>query len=53
MVIAAVAAMYWVYNAGYWLPMGGGSTGPLRAILPLDEAGEVVEKKVNGGEPGA
>ena len=27
-VIAAVALVYFVYNAGYWLPFGGGSPGP-------------------------
>jgi hypothetical protein len=32
-VIAAIAAAYFVYNAGYWLPMGGGSPGP-RFLIP-------------------
>ena len=33
-VIAAVALAYLVYNAGYWLPMGGGSPGP-RFLIPI------------------
>jgi len=33
-VIAAVALAYLVYNAGYWLPMGGGSPGP-RFLIPV------------------
>lgn len=32
--IAAVAIAYLVYNAGYWLPMGGGSPGP-RFLIPI------------------
>ena len=32
--IAAVALAYLVYNAGYWLPMGGGSPGP-RFLIPI------------------
>ena len=31
--IAAVALAYFVYNAGYWLPFGGGSPGP-RFLIP-------------------
>nr|MBA3475482.1 hypothetical protein [Actinomycetota bacterium] len=31
--IAAVCAVYLVYNAGYWLPFGGGSPGP-RFLIP-------------------
>jgi hypothetical protein len=36
-VIAAVAIAFFVYNAGYWLPLGGGSPGPrfLTPILPF------------------
>ena len=33
-VIAAVALAYFVYNAGYWLPLGGGSPGP-RFLIPV------------------
>ena len=32
--IGAVAIAYLVYNAGYWLPMGGGSPGP-RFLIPI------------------
>jgi hypothetical protein len=32
-VILAVAVVYFVYNAGYWLPFGGGSPGP-RFLIP-------------------
>lgn len=32
-VIAAVCAAYFIYNAGYWLPMGGGTPGP-RFLIP-------------------
>jgi hypothetical protein len=32
-VITAVAAAYFIYNAGYWLPFGGGSPGP-RFLIP-------------------
>jgi len=32
--IAAVSLGYLVYNAGYWLPMGGGSPGP-RFLIPI------------------
>ena len=32
-VIGAVAITYFVYNAGYWLPFGGGSPGP-RFLIP-------------------
>jgi hypothetical protein len=32
--IAALALAYLVYNAGYWLPMGGGSPGP-RFLIPI------------------
>ena len=32
-VIAAIALAYFVYNAGYWLPFGGGSPGP-RFLIP-------------------
>jgi hypothetical protein len=31
--IAAIGAIYFVYNAGYWLPFGGGSPGP-RFLIP-------------------
>jgi hypothetical protein len=31
--ILAVAAIYFVYNAGYWLPYGGGTPGP-RFLIP-------------------
>jgi len=31
--ILAVAAVYFVYNAGYWLPYGGGTPGP-RFLIP-------------------
>src|SRR5919109_1528714 len=32
-VIGTVAAGYFLYNAGYWLPFGGGSPGP-RFLIP-------------------
>jgi hypothetical protein len=32
-VIAAVAIVFFLYNAGYWLPFGGGSPGP-RFLIP-------------------
>ncbi|MGH2922567.1 MAG: hypothetical protein ACRDKH_00855, partial [Solirubrobacterales bacterium] len=32
-VIGAIALAYFVYNAGYWLPFGGGSPGP-RFLIP-------------------
>jgi hypothetical protein len=32
--IAAVAAVYLVYDSGYWLPFGGGTPGP-RFLMPL------------------
>jgi hypothetical protein len=32
-VILAVAAVYLLYNAGYWLPFGGGTPGP-RFLIP-------------------
>src|SRR5262249_56417148 len=32
-VILAVAIVYFIYNAGYWLPFGGGSPGP-RFLIP-------------------
>jgi hypothetical protein len=32
-VIGAVALAYFLYNAGYWLPMGGGTPGP-RFLIP-------------------
>ena len=32
-VILAVAAVFFIYNAGYWLPFGGGSPGP-RFLIP-------------------
>ena len=32
-VITAVCAAYLLYNAGYWLPMGGGTPGP-RFLIP-------------------
>jgi hypothetical protein len=32
-VILAVAATYFIYNAGYWLPFGGGTPGP-RFMIP-------------------
>jgi hypothetical protein len=32
--IAAIALSYLVYNAGYWLPFGGGSPGP-RFLIPM------------------
>jgi hypothetical protein len=31
--IAAVAIAYFIYNSGYWLPMGGGTPGP-RFLIP-------------------
>ena len=31
---AAIALAYLVYNAGYWLPIGGGSPGP-RFLIPI------------------
>jgi hypothetical protein len=33
-VIGTVVAAYFVYDAGYWLPMGGGSPGP-RFLIPM------------------
>jgi hypothetical protein len=33
-VIGSVVAGYFVYDAGYWLPMGGGSPGP-RFLIPM------------------
>jgi hypothetical protein len=32
-VIVAVAAGYFIYNSGYWLPFGGGTPGP-RFLIP-------------------
>ncbi|MEA2448198.1 MAG: hypothetical protein QOG63_130 [Thermoleophilaceae bacterium] len=32
--IAGVAAVYLVYNSGYWLPFGGGTPGP-RFLVPV------------------
>lgn len=32
--VGAVALAYFAYNAGYWLPMGGGSPGP-RFLIPI------------------
>jgi hypothetical protein len=32
-VILAVAAVYFLYNSGYWLPFGGGTPGP-RFMIP-------------------
>jgi hypothetical protein len=32
-VILAVAVVFFVYNSGYWLPLGGGSPGP-RFLIP-------------------
>jgi hypothetical protein len=32
-VILAIAAVYFVYNSGYWLPFGGGTPGP-RFLMP-------------------
>lgn len=32
--IAAIGLAYFVYNAGYWLPLGGGSPGP-RFLVPV------------------
>jgi hypothetical protein len=31
--ILAIAAVYFIYNAGYWLPFGGGTPGP-RFLIP-------------------
>src|SRR5262249_56620406 len=31
--IAAIAIVYFLYNAGYWLPFGGGTPGP-RFLIP-------------------
>jgi hypothetical protein len=31
--IAAIAIAYFIYNSGYWLPMGGGTPGP-RFLVP-------------------
>jgi hypothetical protein len=33
-VVIAMALAYFVYNAGYWLPLGGGSPGP-RFLIPI------------------
>ena len=27
-VVLAIAIAFFVYNSGYWLPLGGGSPGP-------------------------
>jgi hypothetical protein len=32
-VILAIAAIYFIYNSGYWLPFGGGTPGP-RFLIP-------------------
>jgi hypothetical protein len=32
-VVLAIAAAYFLYNAGYWLPFGGGTPGP-RFLIP-------------------
>ena len=32
--IGAIALAYFLYNAGYWLPLGGGSPGP-RFLIPI------------------
>ena len=32
-VILAIAAVYFIYNSGYWLPFGGGTPGP-RFLIP-------------------
>ena len=32
--ITAICLAYFLYNAGYWLPLGGGSPGP-RFLIPL------------------
>ncbi len=36
-VIGAVTALYFLYNAGYWQPLGGGTPGPrfLTPVLPF------------------
>ena len=31
--ILAIAAAYFIYNSGYWLPFGGGTPGP-RFLIP-------------------
>ena len=31
--ILGIAAVYFVYNSGYWLPFGGGTPGP-RFLIP-------------------
>ncbi len=31
--ILAIAAVYFIYNSGYWLPFGGGTPGP-RFLIP-------------------
>ena len=33
-VIVAIVLAYFIYNAGYWLPLGGGSPGP-RFLIPI------------------
>ena len=41
--ILAIAAVYFIYNSGYWLPFGGGTPGPALPdpgpALPRDRAG--------------
>ena len=32
-VLGAIAAVFFLYNSGYWLPMGGGTPGP-RFLIP-------------------
>jgi hypothetical protein len=34
LVIGAICACFYVYDTGYWLPMGGGSPGP-RFLIPM------------------
>jgi hypothetical protein len=34
-VIVAIAAAYFIYNSGYWLPFGGGTPGPRFLIVAL------------------
>jgi hypothetical protein len=43
-VILAVAAVYFIYNMGYWLPLGGGTPGPrfLTPIMPFLAVGVAV-----------
>ena len=53
-VILAVAAVYFIYNSGYWLPFGGGTPGPrfLIPALPFLAIGlATAYRRLPGGDP--